>query len=288
MAVALDHQASNLMLTIRNTSVSISTQTPVARWVRSTSRAVCDFFYPAHCIACGYSISLHEEHLCGACWDRLPLAPTARCQRCSYAPPEAVDPAEASSLQARADTDSADPACPNCNTWTVDPERVLAWARFDDITSDLVHAIKFGGKRRLARLVGYRLGCSPALREDLREVDVLVPVPLHSTRQRERGYNQSLCIAQGLADALDKPLALNLVKRSRATQQQAKLDGGARFDNVHGAFEACGRAPANPLIGLVDDVSTTGATIADCGRALKAAGARSVWGVVVASAFRRA
>ena len=125
------------------------------------------------------------------------------------------------------------------------------------------------------------------MREDLNQIDALVPVPLHPTRLRERGYNQSLCIAQGLASALDIPLIPNLVRRSRATQQQAKLDGEGRTDNVRGAFEPGGRAPPESRIGLVDDVSTTGATIAACSQALKEGGARSVWGIVAASAFRR-
>ena len=125
------------------------------------------------------------------------------------------------------------------------------------------------------------------MREDLNQIDALVPVPLHPTRLRERGYNQSLCIAQGLAQALEKPLICDAVKRSRATQQQARLDGEGRLENVRGAFEACGGLPSEALIGLVDDVSTTGATIGACGRALKDGGAGSVWGIVAASAFRR-
>ncbi len=125
------------------------------------------------------------------------------------------------------------------------------------------------------------------MREDLNQVEALVPVPLHPTRLRERGYNQSLYIARGLAEALEIPLICGLVRRSRATQQQAKMDGEGRMENVRGAFEPCARAPAGLLIGLVDDVSTTGATIAACGQALKEGGARSVWGIVAASAFRR-
>ncbi len=125
------------------------------------------------------------------------------------------------------------------------------------------------------------------MREDLCQIDALVPVPLHPTRLRERGYNQSLCIAQGLAEALEIPLIPGLVRRSRVTQQQAKMAGEGRMENVRGAFEPCGRASAGLLIGLVDDVSTTGSTIAACGQALKEGGAGSVWGIVAASAFRR-
>ena len=252
-------------------------------WPRALGRAALNFFYPNHCIACEYSLEPDEEHLCTACWKRLPIISSVRCQRCSYCAPFAEQGSEP--RPEIPGTGTGGTPCPNCHSWSTDPERVLAWARFDDITPDLVHAIKFAGKRRLARLIGYRMGNE--LRDDLNQVDALVPVPLHPTRRRERGYNQSLCIAEGLAEVLDKPLMPHLVKRSRATQQQAKLDGESRLDNVRGAFEARDRVPSDSLIGVVDDVSTTGATIADCGRALKAAGARSVWGIVAASTFRR-
>ncbi len=272
---------------MRDTSGSIQTQLgsdlPLftakhpGRWYRSMSRVALGFFYPAHCIACECPLTPDTEYLCSACWNRLPLVPPERCRRCSYVPPE-----QTGSEPAVPSDDSS--GCPNCRSWSADPERVLAWARFDDISSDLVHAIKFAGKRRLARLLGYHIGLSRALREDLNQVDVLVPVPLHPTRLRERGYNQSLCIAQGLAEALEIPLIRGLVRRSRATQQQAKMDGEGRMENVRGAFEPGARAPVGLRIGLVDDVSTTGATIAACGRALKEGGARSVWGIVAASA----
>jgi ComF family protein len=274
---------------MRDTSGSIQTQlgsvpTSVAkhpgRWYRSMSRAALGFFYPAHCIACECPLTPDAQYLCSACWYRLPLVPPQRCLRCSYVQPEQTG----SQSPAPIDDPSS---CPNCRSWSADPERVLAWARFDDISSDLVHAIKFAGKRRLARLLGYQIGTSRVLREDFNQIDALVPVPLHPTRLRERGYNQSLCIAQGLAEALEIPLIRGLVRRSRATQQQARMDGEGRMENVRGAFEPCTRARDGLLIGLVDDVSTTGATIAACGRALKEGGARSVWGIVVASAFRR-
>ena len=213
------------------------------------------------------------EHLCAACWRRLPLIPHPRCWRCSCPRTD--------------ETDRGSGACPNCHSWAVDPERVLALARFDDVTPDLIHGIKFAGKRRLATAMGRRIAACEVLRGELDCIDVLVPVPLHRTRLRERGYNQSLCIAQGLAEVLAKPLLPDLVRRARATEQQARLDGDVRMANVRDAFETRGPAPAAARIGLVDDVSTTGATIAACARALKAAGSPSVWGVVVASAFRR-
>ena len=271
---------------MRNTSARNTTHTQVhtphhssssggtkSRRLAPISRAVLDFLYPRHCVACDRPLRADAEYLCPACWRRLPVIERARCWRCSCPPAD--------------DAEGGDGACPNCHSWAAEPERVLAWARFDDVTPDLVHQIKFSGKRRLARALGRRMAGCEWLRDELDRIDALVPVPLHPTRLRERGYNQSLCLARGLAEGLAKPLLPDLVGRVRSTQQQARLDGQVRQANVQGAFQAHGQAPADCRIGLVDDVSTMGATIGACARALKAAGVRSVWGVVVASAFKR-
>lgn len=150
--------------------------------------------------------------------------PAERCRRCSYPRSGFIEGVPTSD------------GCPNCRSWPSEPDRVLACAQFDGAIADLVHATKFAGKRRLARLLGHRIGTSRLLREDLEQVDALVAVSLHPTRLRERGYNQSLCIAQVMSEALGKPLIPDLVMRSRTMQQQAMLDGEARLDNVRDAF----------------------------------------------------
>jgi len=104
----------------------------------------------------------------------------------------------------------------------------------------------------------------PAFAADFAEIDVLVPIPLHPSRQRERGYNQSELIAAGLARRLDKPLRCDLVRRVRVTAQQATLDASRRRDNLREAFEAVEIPPSGARIGLVDDVVTTAATMGSC------------------------
>ena len=127
----------------------------------------------------------------------------------------------------------------------------------------------------------------PAFAADFAEIDLLVPIPLHPSRQRERGYNQSELIAAGLARRLDKPLRCDLLRRVRATAQQATLDASRRRDNLHGAFEVVAIPPSGARIGLVDDVVTTAATMGSCARALLDAGASGVWGVALASPFQQ-
>lgn len=118
--------------------------------------------------------------------------------------------------------------------------------------------------------------------QDLRNADVLVPVPLHPARFRQRGFNQSLYLAR----ELDKVVNLGveeLVVRTRRTQAQARLKGVDRAANVADAFAAIAAEPvAGRAIVLIDDVVTTGSTLAACAMALRKAGARSVSAVTLA------
>jgi ComF family protein len=106
---------------------------------------------------------------------------------------------------------------------------------------------------------------------------LIVPVPLHAQRLRERGYNQALELARPIARALRIPLAVDLLERTRATPAQSMLDSAARRRNLRGAFEV--RTDAGPLPAhavLFDDVMTTGATLRECARTLRRAGVARV------------
>lgn len=115
-------------------------------------------------------------------------------------------------------------------------------------------------------------------------IDVIVPVPLHPARQRERGYNQSEIIARHLAAALHLPADSRTLQRSRNTASQAGLNGAARQQNVAGAFTCVSSALAHKSVLLVDDVCTTGATLDACAFALKQGRARAVHGLTLARA----
>jgi ComF family protein len=111
----------------------------------------------------------------------------------------------------------------------------------------------------------------------------MVPVPLHHKRLRERGYNQSHLLAQELSKLTGLPLADNCLIRKRHTPPQARTTTvDERQSNVADAFSCRDRRLENKQVLLIDDVSTSGSTLDACAQALKAAGASSVWGLVLA------
>jgi ComF family protein len=158
--------------------------------------------------------------------------------------------------------------------------------RYGEIAREAIHAFKFGGRRGLANplgdlLAGLGLRALPGAAPD-----VLVPVPLHPRRARERGYNQALLLARRLERAWGVPVASDALRRAVPTQPQADLDAAARRQNVRDAFAVQSpRLIAGRHVVLVDDVLTTGATAGECARTLSRAGAATVGVVTVARAL---
>jgi ComF family protein len=164
-----------------------------------------------------------------------------------------------------------------------EPLLQLDWcAPFAGATRRSLHALKYSGERRLA----VPLGAAVAARWRAAGAggDLFVPVPVHPSRRRERGYDQAELIAAAASDVLGLPWRPALA-RTRATAAQYRLDRRHRASNVHAAFEvragpACG--VAGRWVVLVDDVVTTGATLVACAEALLASGATAVSAVTVA------
>ncbi len=156
---------------------------------------------------------------------------------------------------------------------------------FEDVLRDVLHGLKFQGRRTLA--VHLQPLLRDAARDMLQNVDAVVPVPLHPWRQWQRGYNQAELLAATLG-----PPVWNVLCRRRATPPQTSLDADARRANVRHAFAVGGWTPGTAArakrrvhgrtLALVDDVLTTGATMEACARVLLDAGAREVGAVTVA------
>ncbi len=154
---------------------------------------------------------------------------------------------------------------------------LLTLGRYRGVNRRVVRALKFGDARDLAGVLGGALGRGVPREWGVRAV---VPVPLHPSRQRERGFNQAELLGRAVARELGVP-CVNALNRTRATRQQARRSAAER-DDLRGAFAVRpGVLPAGPLL-LLDDVLTTGHTLLACQEALHAAGAGEVYVAVVA------
>jgi ComF family protein len=151
---------------------------------------------------------------------------------------------------------------------------------FEGVLRDAIHALKYERVRRIAEPLGELL--VEQIRHRPLHADALVPVPLHPRRMAERGFNQSELLAAPLARASGIPLLGRGLARQRETAHQVGLDARARLDNVREAFVWQQPMPAPARVVLIDDVLTTGATLIACAQALRRAGAREVWALVLA------
>jgi ComF family protein len=163
----------------------------------------------------------------------------------------------------------------------VDPP-MFDWARsaavYSGVVREAVHALKFDGKMPLARpLAALMLEACEAPPG----VTAVVPVPLGRARTRERGYNQAALLGERVAQGWSVPLRPRWLVRLRDTPAQSELTAAERRANVRHAFAASPSVRAGHVV-LVDDVLTTGATAAECARALRAAGASTVGVLTVA------
>ncbi len=147
---------------------------------------------------------------------------------------------------------------------------------------EAVHRLKYNGCTALAEPLG-DLMATYWMRNAMPS-DIVVPVPLHADRLRERGYNQAALLARALARRVGLTLDEQTLVRKRATAPQVDLDAEQRQENVRDAFLCTGDRLANKRVLLIDDVCTTGATLEACAVALYQGGARSVQALTLARA----
>jgi len=235
-------------------------------------RSCLDFLYPPLCISCGSQIG-EPYSLCGECWHEVSFVDGPVCARCGL--PFEIDPGE-------------NTVCAGCYAAPTSFDRARSIFHYDEASKRLMLGFKHGDRlERAPAFVNWleRAGCS--LAED---ADLIMPVPLHSSRPWRRRYNQAAILAQGIARRFGKVYAPALLERTRATPSQGSMPSAkARERNVSAAF---GVAPSTQSkisrknVLLLDDVYTTGATLNACAQALRRAGAQKIGALTLARVVR--
>lgn len=229
--------------------------TSVIGWLGHTALQL---VFPARCVGCGGG----GAFLCEDCSVSLPPAAPPRCPHCWQPGPDASP-------------------CLHCQLGPPAFDGLRAAFIYQGTTRELVHALKYRGTTAVAAPMGSLL--AEAARRHGLAADVVVPVPLSGLRRRTRGYNQAEALARALGGELRLPVRPRALERRRHTPSQARsTDADERRRNVAGAFVCREREIAGGRALLVDDVTTTGATLDACASALKDGGALSVWGLAFA------
>jgi competence protein ComFC len=232
-------------------------------------QAAISLLYPAACTICGKNVRV-GEYLCDRCEATLIRIVAPFCETCS-------EPFEGS-------IDNAF-TCANCAHRTIYFDSAVAAYRGRGIVRDVIHQFKYARQIHLRHLVARWLG---AAMDDQRlrdcDFDCIVPVPLHPTRERERGFNQARLLSELLSAQISIP-SKAMLERVRYTTTQTALDRRERMENLHNAFRLRKNADVRGLhVLLIDDVLTTGSTLSECARVLKRAGAASVHAATAARA----
>lgn len=240
--------------------------------VRQFFTALLDVILPPACHICNSFIpDAGKLHICPACHDRLPLVSSPLCSLCGIPFSGAGD----------------DHHCGACITHPPHFDSARAHFLYEGPIRELIHAFKYSRNTQL------RYPLALLALEGTGEVlaghhfDLIVPVPLHHSRLRQRGFNQAVLLGRVLARHLSLPMLPDALARTRATEPQIELSAAERRANVKGAFSA--KRPdriTGKRILLLDDVMTTGSTMDECARELKKAGAEAVIAVTIARTSR--
>lgn len=223
-----------------------------------------DFVFPPLCLSCSALLPDGRQKVCGACWESIQAVtrdlPLYRETRSRLLEEDAV-----SDLVSRFVFEKG--------------------GAFQHIA----HALKYQSFESVGIELGRRLGT--VMKDWNLSADVLIPIPLHKIKQRERGYNQAECIAKGISTVTGIRVATDLIRRRKHTKTQTKMSLDERRANVAEAFEIPLQSVSflgNKTCILVDDVITTGATVNSCAQILKYAGASTIIAVSAALAQRDA
>lgn len=213
------------------------------------------------CPCCNKEI-FKKEYFCDECLNNLPRITEKKCNHCGRAAPYFTE------------------YCDSCKERNTNFDKAYSAYEYLPPISKLIKDLKYENKRYLAEIFAKDLS-KIYLREFI-AADVLVPVPMTIEREKARGYNQSLLIAEYISKLIYVPVS-NVAIKLKETERQATLTAKERAANLKGSFKAFKKDFCDKSVVIVDDVLTTGATADEFARILKRAGAREVYVLTIAS-----
>ena len=224
------------------------------------------FVFPPQCVICEQLHESEDYFICGRCRHSLLKYDSPYCPACHQK------------------LDFGKERCAVCRTRSP-VSKVVAVGDFDDILRPLIHAYKYQGVVPIGNFLGTLLAEQFRQFELSDKYDLIIPIPLHPSRERKRGFNQSRIIAECLADNLEIDCDSASLVRIKKTRTQTGLNREQRLDNIRDAFALSREVRCDGMnIMLVDDVTTTGATSVESAKILRKAGAKSITLGVIAAA----
>jgi len=248
----------------------------VRGWLAGASDAIVSVFFPAGCRICDrLLIRASRVPICEGCLESFRQIVGKQCGICGQP------------WLGAGDTEGAELVCRTCQLRTYAFARARSFGIYDGALVRAILMLKFEQMQPLGEWFAERLAELVRKEPAALTADVVVPVPLHRDREKERGYNQAALIAKPLARKLGLPHKAILLMRTRPRPDKQVLSLEERWESVRGAFATRPGSQVDKLrVLLLDDVLTTGATLDACARALLASGAKSVIGLTVARAVR--
>lgn len=226
---------------------------------RVKAAEILDFFLPRFCPSCKTKLLSSEEFVCSSCMKNIKMADKER-------------------LQAEFERKFY-------NKKIISGFISLYVFEKDKELQQIIHSLKYSGRFLIGSFLGRELG--KKIRDQIQNwnIDLILPVPLHQLKKAQRGYNQSFYIAKGLSRKINLPVTSGIIKRKKFTQSQTTMNLIERQKNIKGVFRIKSRKRiVGKNILLVDDIITTGFTIAECGKVLLESGAAKIYAASVAIA----
>ena len=240
--------------------------------LRRFIRGLTDIVYPKVCLACKCKLdaSHSEEYICQACRLKIKRNMPPFCHSCGRH-------LERANLHKH--------ICPSCLRKRLHFDRAYSPCLYEGVAKELIHQFKYKGKDHLGKpLSKIMIEFIQEYELPIEYLDLIIPMPLHQTRLREREFNQAEILSRQIASEFKKELLTGALERHRLTKSQTELPTDKRFANVKDSFSVIKDSGLkNKNVLLVDDVLTTGATSSEAAASLKVAGANIVFVLTLAN-----